>query len=298
MMRRFILLALLCSATSALADETDDLIDAISIHETQIRVVPAAEAQKTPPPADDPVNVPVLLREEDNRHAYVEPFVGRPVYPTISAGFDTAFVRETFEPDNTTAPRGNMALASRLSLNLYFLDLRFPMSTSGADQPAELALKIPFGSGAHRFAPTVAIHMPVGGGFTRAIYEAGVGYQGAFGKLSLKLEVSAFNGTFERTEGTHAGGVFGWGGSIAYLVTERVAAIVEAEGLTAISEREGVTQPQIGDTVLRLYPGLRWFPQADSRFYVGAAAVLSFVPAEYELLRRRGAMLEVGYTFL
>src|SRR5262249_3126161 len=118
------------------------------------------------------------------------------------------------------------------------------------------------------------------------------------GRVSLKLEASGFNGTFERTKGDQSGGMIGWNASIGALITEQLGAIVEADGVTAISERVGVNLPRIGDTVVHLYPGLRWFPKEDTRLFLGAAAVISFVPDQYDLLRRRGAMFEVGYTFL
>lgn len=305
------ILILLASSSASIAraedaESTEALIDAISIRETKILVVPASDAAKTPPPVDDPVTVklPALApdREGIEERAYLHPFIGRPIYPTIDAHFETAFVRETF--DSGDAPEGNMALASRVAISLWAVDLRFPVSTRDRDEPAELALKIPFGAGKHRFAPTFALHVPMDGGFSRSIYEAGLGYQGAFGKFSVKLEVSAFDGTFDRTHGDLSAGMFGWNGSFGYLLGDRLGVIVEVDGITAVSERVGIARPQIGDTVLHLYPGLRWFPSRavdpadDGRFYVGAAAVLSFVPAEYDLLRRQGAMFEVGYSFL
>lgn len=313
-MRQALPILILLAASSSLAraeeaDSTEALIDAISIRETKILVVPASDAAKTPPPVDDPVTVKVpaldpQVEGEEQAHAYLDPFIGRPIYPAIDAHFETAFVRETI--DGGSAPEGNMALASRVALSLWAVDLRFPVSTSDHDQPAELALKIPFGAGKHRFAPTFVVHVPMDGGLSRSIYEAALGYQGAFGKFSVKLEISAFDGTFERTAGELSAGMFGWSGSFGYLLGDQLGVIVEVDGLTAISERVGIARPQIGDTVLHLYPGLRWFPTRDadrssadsSRFYVGAAAVLSFVPAEYDLLRRQGAMFEVGYSFL
>jgi hypothetical protein len=286
----------------------DEVLENLSIRETKFRVVSHEEAKDalaTPPNLDEPVsaNLPLLeTKRETEGRAHLDPFFGRTIYPEISAGFTSAFVRETYQGDsaNDGAPAGNMALASRVALSLWFLDLRFPISTSRADEPSELSLKIPFalGDGAHRLAPIFSAHVPMNAGFSHAIYEAGLGYHGAFGRFALKLEVSAWNGSFDRTEGAVSGGKLGYNAVASFLATDNFGLIVELDGATSISERSGESLPQSGDTVLRFYPGIRFYPSDDARLYLGAAAIFSVVPDEYDLLRRRGALLELGYTFL
>src|SRR5688572_3679604 len=92
-----LMITLALGSASDPEDSSQDTIDAISIRETKIDVVPASEAAKEPPNLDAPVAVPpapLLSEHHDRSRDYLDPFLGRAIYPEISARFHTAFVRE------------------------------------------------------------------------------------------------------------------------------------------------------------------------------------------------------------
>lgn len=299
-------LAALLLATPAWAEEDDvpDLVDALGVEETRFEVVPRDAADprlRQPVEADDPVRIPLSLDTDhrDRGRAYLDPFVGREVYPELSARLATAFTRKKFA--NGGEPHGNdgtMALLARADVSLWFLDLRFPLdsSTPSDSGPFELVLKAPFGIGPHRFAPMLVVHV-ASDGLSRSVIEAGVGYHYARQGLALKLEVSAFDGAPDRTRSSALGGKLGWNAQLSYLVTDHVGVVVEADGVTAISEREGQPPPEVGDTIVRLLPGVRFFVPETEGLELGVAGLVSFVPDGYGVGRAQGVLLDFAYTF-
>ncbi|MEQ8274433.1 MAG: hypothetical protein RMA76_45055 [Deltaproteobacteria bacterium] len=295
--------ALLMTSPAWAEDDVPDLVDAMGVEETRFEVVPrdAADGRtQAPIEADDPVTIPLVrdIAHRDEGRVYLDPFLGREIYPELSARVFTAFGRKRFanggEPGGGD---GTMALVGRADVSLWFLDLRLPVDSSAREDsgPFELVLKAPFGIGHHRFAPLLVVH--VADRLATSVVEAGIGYHYARQGLALKLEVTAFDGAPDRTRVGAIGGKLGWNAQVSYLLTDHVGFVVEADGVTAISEREGQPPPAVGDTIVRLLPGVRFFlPEADG-VELGVAGLLTFVPDGYGVARTEGLLLDFAYTF-
>jgi hypothetical protein len=144
----------------------------------------------------------------------------------------------------------------------------------------------------------LVFHAPIAEGLDRSVAELALGYHYARAGFGLKLEVSAFNATHLRTRGPQSAGMVAYDGVLSYLIGDVVGIVLEANGTTALSERSSAAKPTVGDTVLRLAPGLRFFP-FDAGFALGISGLLTFVPDGYVgMSRDQGVLLDVGYTFL
>src|SRR5258706_10073862 len=85
------------SLTQTPRTETDELIDAVGIHETKFRVVPRGEAAVSPPDSDAPVNVNLPLEPTTHRDAglaFLDPFLGHVIYPEVALRMSTTFAKE------------------------------------------------------------------------------------------------------------------------------------------------------------------------------------------------------------
>lgn len=281
------------------SSEVDQLIDSISIKETKLNIVPKANAMKSAPPSDTPNTLSLPLLEPNHRSrgkAYLDPFLGRVIYPELAVRMTTTFAREL--NNGTQTQKGPTALLARADISLWALDLRFAFANLGPDtrQPFDLVLKVPFSAGDHWFAPILAFHFPLDVGPSEAIYEAGLGYHGRFGPVGLKLEVTGFNGGPQRTKAVYSRGMIGFDAALSVLASDGIGIVIEAEGTTVASEVEGTGGPKIGDTVVHLVPGLRFFPKGEG-FELGIAGIITVASSDYEVLERHGAMVSAGYTF-
>src|SRR5262245_14295724 len=123
-------------------DTTEALVDAVSLHETALVVVPADDAHRMKPPSsDDPVSGELPpLSKESNR--FVGPFHGHAI-GIVGARIQSGFVRETYDAPSGTPPTGEMALATNFDLDAYWMRLRFPSSTSNVNESTELSFLLP-----------------------------------------------------------------------------------------------------------------------------------------------------------
>jgi hypothetical protein len=304
MLRAAIALPLLFPASALAGDDFADTADSLGVSETQFSVVPKKDAKKALPSADEPVKLPTVVEtpHRDAGRPFVDPFLGREVYPELSVRLATGFVRKkTANSGESGGNDGTMALISRADVSLWFLDMRFFLDSTeqAGSGPFELVLKAPIEISEHsRLAPMLVVHVPMAGGIGDSIVEAAVGYHYARSRLALKLEVSAFDGAPNRTRlGAGAGGKLGWNAAVSYLVTDRIGVLVEADGVTAVSERTGVETPAVGDTIVRVLPGVRWFVDEASGLELGLAGIFSVVPDGYSVRRDQGVLLDFGYTF-
>lgn len=306
MFRAVLALALLAPA-SAFAGDDDfaETADSIGVGETRFDVVDAKDADRQLPSADEPVRLPLNLdtQHRDEGRPYLDPFLGREVYPELSVRLATGFVRKkTANSGEPGGEDGSMALISRADVNLWFLDMRFFLDSTDRqpDGPFEMVLKAPLAiSDHHRLAPMLIVHVPLRQSIGDAVLEAGVGYHYARSGLALKLEATAFEGSPNRTSsGPNQGGMLGWNAQVSYLLTERIGVLVEGDGVTAISERTGTDTPAVGDTIVRILPGLRWIVADDSGMELGVAGLFTFVPDGYRIRRDQGLLLDFGYVFM
>lgn len=302
-MRRLLLLTLLLPAWPAWAeDDVAKTMKRLGVEETRFRVVDkkSAEAREAEDPAG--VDLPLLdTKHREEGRQYLDPFIGREVYPEVSARLSTGFVtRRIANGDEPHGRDGKMTLGGRVDLSAWVLDVRIPFDTDRPiqERSVELVLKAPFSAGHHSFAPMLVFHAPIAEGLDRSVAELALGYHYARAGFGLKLEVSAFNATHLRTRGPQSAGMVGYNGVLSYLIGDVVGIVVEADGTTALSERSSAAKPKVGDSVLRLAPGLRFFP-SDAGFAVGISGLLTFVPNGYlGMSRDQGVLLDVGYTFL
>ncbi len=274
------------------------------LDETHFEVVPRSSDRKVEVPSDEPagIDLPVITTtHRDEGQAYLDPFLGREVFPELSAQLSMRFVQEKIS--NVGEPHGKdgrVALRGRVDVNLWVLDARVPFGAAEGENagPVELVLKAPFSAGPHRFAPMVVFHVPTDRGLEGSLVELAFGYHYARDGFGLMLEVSGFSGTHDRRKGPRSAGMVGWDAVVSYLFGDVFGVVVEADGTTAISEHVESKPPSTGDTVVRLAPGFRFFP-IDPGFSLGLAAVLTFVPDGYEgLTRDQGVLFDIGYTFL
>jgi hypothetical protein len=303
----------LARAEEAAQDEDweDLVVDRVGRKESKFLVVPKEDAKKMavePGPSDTPVHVhlPMLsLQHRDDGLPYMDPYFGHSIYPQIGARLLTGFVTERFENKGEAGgSTSRMALAGRADLSLWLLDLRVPFDTQGGtDDRMEIAFKVPFGIGRHRFAPILSVWAPTSGSFSSALLEAGLGYHVTLGGLGLRLQVSGFNGSFDRLRSPagparddHIGGMLGWNGALSYLIGDHLGVMFEADGTTSLSEHSSAGT-KVGDTTVRLIPAVRFFPN-DSGFRLGLAGLFTFVPDGYDIVRRQGVLFDIGYVFL
>jgi hypothetical protein len=309
---------IVASASSALAagdpsepnaDDAFESAASIGRKESKLVVVPRDQVKAIgnaePRPSDEPVrvNLPLLSpQHRDEGLPYMDPVFGLAIYPQIGARLLTGFVNERFSNSGeTSSTDSRMAIASRVDLSLWALDLRVPFDTQGGpvNDPMEIALKIPFGIGRHRFAPIFSVFTPIGASLQSSLVEAGLGYHVTLFGIGLRLEATGYNGSFDRFKNVgRTSGMLGWNGALSYLIGEHVGVMFEADGVTALSEATaGATAAKRGDTVVRLVPAIRFFPN-DSSFRIGVAGQYTIVPDGYDIVRRRGVLLDLGYVFL
>jgi hypothetical protein len=315
-MRRLLVWAALAIPSQALADDVDETMKALGVEETEFVVADKRQTKLALPDSDEStkVDLPFLsTQHRDEGQAYLDPFVGREVFPELSAQLSTQLVRQKLS--NRGEPNGNngrVALGGRVDFNLWLLDVRVPFDTTDDSEnaPLELVAKAPFSLGEHHFAPMLIAHVPTDDGIDDSVIELAFGYHYARSGFALKLEVSGFVGTHERRKGDRipagaidpalrpSAGMFGWNGVVSYLIGDVVGIVFEADGVTAISERAEFTSPSAGDTLVTLAPGLRFFP-VDPGFSLGLAAVITLVPDDYVgVPRDLGVLFDFGYTFL
>lgn len=228
--------------------------------------------------------------------AYIDPFVGRDIYPELSVGVRTGLLSEkTANEGEVGGTEGRLRLGGRLDLSLYLLDIRIPIQDR--DAPVELIFKAPFGVGRHRFAPMLIAHVPTRRSLANGILEAALGYHYERDGLGFKLELSAFNGAPDRTRSPNGSAFLGFDVVLSYLASPAIAVAIEANGVTAVSEQRDSVPPALGDTVLQIAPGLRIFPDGPS-FQIGIAALFNVTPDGYRgLLRQQGALVDLSYVF-
>src|SRR5688572_25308615 len=134
-MRRLALVLLVAAPAPALADDVDDTMKALGVEETKFEVADKSSNKKLAvPESDDPlrIDVPILSTEHrDQGQHYLDPFLGREVFPELSAQLSMAFVRQKIS--NSGEPGGNdgrVALKGRADLNLWIFDLRVPFDAT------------------------------------------------------------------------------------------------------------------------------------------------------------------------
>lgn len=305
-MERLLPLILLLPAAPAWAEDDAEAMKRLGVDETRFEVVERGSGEVPPEEEADPepfgVDLPLL--ETTHRDAglqYQDPFLGREVYPELSANVQTRFVtRRIANAGEPHGKDGRMTLGGRVDLSLWVLDVRIPfeMDRPNAERNIELVVKAPFAAGRHSFAPMLAFHAPIQEGLDESVVELAVGYHYARAGFGLKLEVSAFSATHVRGRGPRSAGMVGYNGVLSYLFGDVVGIVLEADGTTALSQRTSSARPKVGDTVLRVAPGLRFFP-FDPGFTIGVSGLLTFVPDGYSgLSRDQGVLLDLGYTFL
>jgi hypothetical protein len=283
-------------------DDTDDTMKALGVEETKFEVADKTSGKKLEVPAsDDSIRFDLSLetKHRDDGLPYLDPFLGREVYPELSAQLGTRFVaRKTANGGEPNGKDGRMTLVGRLDASAWFVDARVPFdSNRRADEGVvEIVLRAPFSAGSHHFAPMLIIHSPMSQGIDESVLEIAFGYHYARAGFGLKLEVSGFDGSHDRRR-TRSAGMIGWNAELSYLFGEVVGIVVEVDGATAISERKSATPPELGDTIVRFAPGLRAFP-LDAGLSLGLAGLFTFVPDGYAGFERdAGVLVDLGYTF-
>jgi hypothetical protein len=301
---RLLLLSLLALPLPALADDVDETMKALGVEETRFEVAPKGERKVVVPASDDSfrVDLPLLsTKHRDEGQHYLDPFLGREVFPELGAQLSMHFVRQkTANRGEPNGRDGRIALGGRADLNLWIFDLRVPFDATDdrLNAPVELVLKAPFSVGEHRFAPMLIAHVPANDGLDESVFELAFGYHYARSGFGLKLEVSGFSATHDRRKGERTAGMVGWNAVASYLIGDVVGIVVEADGATAISERVEQPAPKVGDTVVRIAGGLRFFP-VDEGFSMGLAGIYVHVPDGYvDFPRDLGVLFDIGYTFM